>query len=85
MSDSPVGVVDLRCTCPHRILLAKCGRDERTGEPWVHVKARVSGHVTEVIVHAGRCRIKCRACSRWYRVKIVEGAPRLTRETDASG
>lgn len=68
----------LRCICRESPLLAMCGSDERTGEPIVHIKYAQNGFVqVETIVTSGVVRIRCRSCTRWYRVKIVGGTPGL--------
>lgn len=61
----------LRCYCRRRPLLALCGRDAKTGEPYVHVKAfRQDRIYAEVVATAGDVRIRCRECLRWFTVKI---------------
>lgn len=65
------GLLELRCFCRRRPLLAVCGRDARTGEPFVHVKAyKQQRLITEVVVTAGTARIHCRECLRWHTVRI---------------
>lgn len=70
--------LELRCYCSSRPLLARCGRDPVTGEPWVHVKTWKQKRLyTEVIATGGTVRIRCRECLRWMNVKIIRGAPQL--------
>ncbi len=72
----------LRCTCVNRPLLAYCGRDDETGEPWVHVKVWRGQRVfAEMVATSGVVQLRCRDCGRWQRVKIVKGAPRLKEDT----
>ena len=67
----------VRCFCQHHPLLAKCGTDE-WGNPWVHVKVwKGSRLYTEIVVTSGIVQVKCRECLRWYRIRIVRGAPTL--------
>lgn len=76
--------LDVRCYCVHRPLLAKCGRDE-DGEPWIHVKVWKGKRLyTEIVATSGTVRIRCRECLRWYKVKIVRGAPTLQEEKQSS-
>jgi hypothetical protein len=65
-------VTELRCFCSHKTLLAKVGRDKRSGEPWVHVKVHKQGRIYgEVIVTSpGTIRICCRDCLRWHTVHV---------------
>lgn len=75
--------IELRCSCSRRPLLAFCGSDPLTGEPWVHIKVfkgqRIYG---EVVCNSGIVKLRCRECGRWQRVKIVRGAPRLRETTE---
>jgi hypothetical protein len=61
---------ELRCFCRKKPLLGKYGRDAR-GNLYVHIKVykhdRVFG---EVVVEGGAVRIRCRECSRWFKVVI---------------
>jgi hypothetical protein len=72
------GPLEVRCVCKARPLLAVCGRDALTGEPFVHVKAFKSKGAgqrpklhAEVLVLSGEASIRCRACWRWHTVRIV--------------
>lgn len=63
---------ELRCFCRRRPLLALCGRDTKTGEPFVHVKVFKQDRIfAEVVATEGTVSIRCRECLRWFRVKIV--------------
>ena len=66
--------MDLRCTCSTRPLL---GRAIILDERWMlHVKVFKRGVVYgEMIVESGVVRIRCRACSRWYTVRIKREKP----------
>lgn len=80
MSDSGAGI-ELRCYCTGKPLLARCGRDDDTGEPWVHVKSWKGDRLyVEVVILSGVVRLRCRKCLRWHRVKIVRGAPVLQEQ-----
>ena len=82
---TPNGGLPVRCTCATHPLLAKCGRDETTGEPWVHVKVWKGKRLySEMVVTSGVVQIRCRECLRWYRIKIVRGAPVLREESGES-
>jgi len=75
--------IPLRCYCSDQPLLAMCGRDASTGEPWVHIKSWKGGRLyVEAIVISGVVKMKCRSCDRWMRVKIVRGAPSLQANED---
>jgi len=69
----------LRCPfCAEHPLLAMCGVDATTGEPWVHIKSWKGARLyVEAVVISGVVKLKCRSCGKWNRVKIVKGAPRL--------
>ena len=83
MIDPSEGGIPLRCYCRERPLLAMCGRDHKTGEPWVHVKSWKGDKLyVEIVVNSGVVRLRCRACMRWHRVKIVRGAPKLREDKD---
>jgi hypothetical protein len=70
--------IPLRCTCAAAPMLAMCGNDPATGEPWVHIKGwKGQRLLVEAVVTSGVVKLKCRECLRWYRVRIVRGAPRL--------
>lgn len=70
--------IQLRCDCAKQPLLAVCGRDKQTGEPWVHVKSWKGQRLyTEIVVLSGVVRMRCRECSRWMTLRIVKGAPQL--------
>lgn len=72
------GGIAVRCFCVDHPLLAMCGRDEASGEPWVHVKTWKRGRLyAEVVATAGDVKIRCRDCLRWHTVRIVRGAPAL--------
>lgn len=63
--------VELRCYCKSTPLLAVCGRDSLTGDPFVHVKSVRNGNINaEVIAHEGMIRIRCKRCQRWHTVTI---------------
>ena len=80
--------IPLRCAfCETRPLLAMFGIDSKTGEPWVHIKSWKGDRLyVEAIIISGIVRLRCRKCSRWNRVKIVRGAPKLQQvNTDPLG
>lgn len=53
-------------------MLAVCGRDARSGQPFIHVKSWKQNRLyTEVIVTEGTVRIHCRECLRWHTVRIL--------------
>lgn len=65
--------MELRCVCRTTPLLALVGRDNKTHEPFIHVKAfKQKRLITEVVVTSGVCRIHCRTCGRWHKITIVE-------------
>lgn len=62
---------ELRCYCRRKPLLALCGRDSESGEPFVHVKVFKQDRIyAEVVATSGEVRIRCRECLRWFTVKI---------------
>lgn len=72
---------EIRCTCSRRPLLAIHGRDTKTGEPFIHVKAHKQERIlAEVIVTAGVARIHCRECLHWFTVRIVRTGLSMTEE-----
>lgn len=63
----------VRCFCRNKPLLAVCGRDARSSEPFVHVKTWKGGRLyAEVIITSGVARIRCRDCLRWHTIRIVK-------------
>lgn len=63
--------VELRCYCKTEPLLAVCGRDQATGEPFVHIKSVRNGNINaEVIAHEGKIRIRCKRCLRWHTIEV---------------
>lgn len=78
--------LELRCFCSRHTLLAMCGRDLRTGIPYIHIKSTKSGKiVTEAIVTSGVVRIRCRECLRWHTVKITQGSIKQAEEKLPAG
>lgn len=68
----------VRCFCSKSPLLAVVGRDDRTGEPVVHIKAWKGDKLfVEAIVISGIVKLKCRECGKWNRIRMVRGAPRV--------
>lgn len=66
--------LELRCFCDKKPILALCGRDSSSGEPFVHVKAHRQQRVqAEVVITSGTARIRCRSCLRWHTVRIKRG------------
>lgn len=66
--------LELRCFCQGTPLLALCGRDTKSGEPFVHIKTwKGSRLYVEVIIESGKARIRCRKCFRFHTVRIVRG------------
>lgn len=71
------GELEFRCFCHRRPLLAVMGRDQRTHEPYVHVKAwksvgsgRPPKLFAEVVASSGVVRLRCRECLRWHTVIV---------------
>ena len=61
----------VRCFCRHRPLLAVCGRDDQTKEPFVHVRVYKNKYVhTDVVVTEGVVRLFCRDCEKWTTIRI---------------
>lgn len=74
---------ELRCFCRTEPLLAVYGRDEQ-GQLYIHVKVwkqtRIYG---EMIVTGGVCKLRCRECLRWHKVRILQpDHVELVEETD---
>lgn len=62
--------MDLRCTCSARPILAKA---HQVDSRWVlHVKVYKRREIyAEVIIESGSTvRLRCRACLRWFTVRI---------------
>lgn len=63
---------EVRCFCQRKPLLAVCGRDSKSGEPFVHIKTWKQQRLyAEVVVTSGVVRIHCRECLRWHTIRIV--------------
>jgi hypothetical protein len=62
--------VDLRCTCRARPILAKA--HEFDGRWVLHIKVYKRQQIyAEIILESGStARIRCRACCRWYTVRV---------------
>lgn len=61
----------MRCFCRGEPLLAVYGR-EPGGDLYIHVKIYKQSRVYGETYHtAGVVKIRCRNCSRWHRVRIV--------------
>lgn len=75
------GSLEIRCFCNRRPLLARCGRDLNSGEPFVHIKTWKKDRLyVEVVVTQGIARIRCRECMRWHTVRIVRDRMKITQE-----
>lgn len=65
------GELEVRCFCRRAPLLAICGRDEKNGEPFVHIKSARKDRINaEAVVTSGIVRIRCRDCLRWHTIRI---------------
>jgi hypothetical protein len=63
--------LELRCFCSSKTLLAVCGRDSKSRQPFVHIKTwKGSRLYVEVVIESGKARIRCRKCLRWFTVRI---------------
>jgi hypothetical protein len=63
--------LELRCFCGRQTLLAICGRDLSSGEPFIHIKAFKAGKIiTEIVVTEGKVRVHCPNCLRWHSITI---------------
>lgn len=63
--------LEIRCFCSRTPLLAVAGRNQRTNEPYVHIKVFKQGRIFgEVVVTEGVVRLRCRECLRWHKVRI---------------
>lgn len=63
--------LEVRCFCARAPLLALCGRDTKTGDPYVHVKSARKDRINaEVLVTSGSARVRCRECLRWHTIRI---------------
>lgn len=72
---------EIRCFCNKHPLLAICGRDNKTGEPFVHIKTWKQGRLyVEAVVTSGVVRIRCRDCFRWHTVRIIRDSVRIKEE-----
>lgn len=72
---------EVRCFCNKKPLLAVCGRDAKTGEPFVHIKTWKGNRLyVEAIVTSGIVRLRCRECYRWHTVNIVRNDIRVQEE-----
>lgn len=67
----PDRAIEVRCTCSRKPLLALCGRDSLTKEPFIHVKTWKGKRLyTEVVVTSGTAHIHCRECLHWLTLTI---------------
>lgn len=65
--------LEARCFCSREPLLAVCGRDAKTHEPFIHIKSwKGKKLIVEAVITSGTVRIRCRECLRWHRLTIVE-------------
>lgn len=63
--------IEVRCFCNRSPLLAVCGRDSASLEPFVHIKAYKQNRIfAEVVITSGVANIRCRECLRWHRIVI---------------
>lgn len=64
----------IECFCARRPLLARAGRDSRTGLGFVWIKT-VKGEqvMAEIIATSGTIRIRCRHCLRFHAVTLRQG------------
>lgn len=69
--DAAVNELEVRCFCRRTPLLAVCGRDSGSGQPFVHVKAFKQNRIfAEVVITSGTAHIRCRECMRFHKVTI---------------
>lgn len=65
--------LEIHCFCRRSPLLARCGRDTRSGELFVHVRSAKKDRINaEVVVTSGTVRVRCRDCSRWHTITIKQ-------------
>lgn len=65
------GELELRCWCSKHTLLGVCGRDAKTGDPYVWIKIYKQGKVFgEIVAVGGTTRIRCRDCQRWSIIRV---------------
>lgn len=63
--------LEVRCTCSRKPLLALCGVDKITREPFIHVKTWKGKRLyTEVVITSGTAHIHCRECLHWMTLVI---------------
>lgn len=63
--------LEVRCFCSGTPLLAICGRDTKTHQPFIHIKTWKGQRLyAEIIITEGVARIRCRKCMRFHTVRI---------------
>lgn len=73
--------LEIRCEfCRFHPILAITGRDDETGEPFLHIKSYKQSRVyVEIVVLSGTVMIKCRDCYHWHKLTIrrssIEAVP----------
>lgn len=71
----------IRCFCAKRTLLAVCGRDDVSGEPFLHVKVHKQGRImANLVVVSGTIRLECRDCGRWHKIRLGPSIPEIVTE-----
>lgn len=74
-------MTELRCFCVRKPLLAICGTDTKTFQPFVHVKSMRKDNLNaEIVVTEGTVRIRCRDCYRWHTVRIIKNDLQVKQE-----
>lgn len=64
---------EIRCFCRHHPLLAVCGTDSQTRQPFVHIRVVKNKEVhCDAVVTSGAVRLFCRDCARWTTITIRE-------------
>lgn len=67
----PSSNLEVRCFCARKPLIAVCGRDSKTGQPFIHIKSARKDRINaEVVITEGTARIRCRSCLRWHKIRI---------------
>ena len=65
------GKLEVRCFCRRKPLLAICGRDTKSGEPFIHIRSAKGDKLNvEVVITSGTARVRCRECERWHKIRI---------------
>lgn len=78
---TPPSELRVRCFCIKKTLLAVSGRDQGTGEPFLHIKVHKQGRImANFVALSGVVRLQCRDCGRWHKITLRPSTPEIVTE-----